>query len=82
MTKSFKFQVSSFKCGALVLLISALCSLTSGCYSAREYPLQPREKIIFSDAARANQFRELSGNDAQHGGNVVEITRPTRVTCE
>jgi hypothetical protein len=53
-----------------------------GCYTPREYPLQPREKIIFSDAARANQFRELSGNDAQRGGNVVEITRPTRVTCE
>lgn len=67
---------------SVLLLTAVLCSLTSGCYTPREFPLQPREKIIFRDAARAEQFRSLSGNDAQHGGNVVEITRPTRVTCE
>jgi hypothetical protein len=64
------------------LLLLLIVILIPACYSAREYPLQPREKIIFQDTTRANEFRTLSGNDAQHGGNVVEITRPTRVTCE
>ena len=63
-------------------LLSAFCFGLSGCYSPREYPLQPGEKIIFRDATRANQYRGLSGNDAANGGSVVEITRPTRITCE
>lgn len=64
------------------ILSTALLLGCSGCYTAQEYALQPREKIVFADEARANEFRTLSGNDAQHGGSVVQITRPTRVTCE
>ena len=70
------------KLGALVLLTAVLCSLTSACYSPRESPLQPGEKIIFRDATRANEYRGLSGNDAARAGSVVEITRPTRITNE
>jgi len=59
------------------------CALAlSACYTPREYPLQPGESVIFRDAARANEYRSHSGNDAARAGRVVEITRPTRITNE
>jgi hypothetical protein len=64
------------------LLILPILFLLAGCYSPATYPLQPGEKIIFRDAARANEFRRLAGQDAYRAGSVVEIDRPAALTCE
>jgi hypothetical protein len=54
-----------------------------GCYTARQFPLQPGEKIIFESETRAAEFRARSGNGGWDATNrVVRITRPTWVSCE
>lgn len=53
-----------------------------GCYTPHQYPLSPGEKIIFKSPERANEFRARSLNDPAHTGSVVEITKPTWVSCE
>jgi hypothetical protein len=66
-------------------LVSALavCILLTSCaYRAAQYPLQPGEKVIFNNAARAREYRQLSGNDPGNTNRVVEITRPCAVSCE
>ena len=68
-----------------ILLISALCLLTSGCavtYTGVQTPLQPGEKVIFSTRERADEFRRVSGNDLNHTNRLVEITSPTTLTTE
>lgn len=64
------------------LLLLLIIIVIPGCYTPRSYPLQPGEKIIFRDATRANDYRALSGNDPHHGGNVVNLDRPTSVSTE
>lgn len=59
-----------------------LMALAGCAYQARQFPLQPGEKIIFNDAARAAEYRVQSGNDRGATNRVVEITRPCAVTCE
>ena len=58
------------------LLILSLTIVGCGC-NHLEYPLQPGEKVIFNDTGNAQAFRQLSGNDINHTGSVVEITAPT-----
>lgn len=64
------------------LLLIASLTLLCGCYSARQYPLQPGEKIIFNDAPRANEYRKQSGNDTSSTNRVVIVTRPCSLTTE
>ena len=60
-------------------ILITLCVITAGltgCNSPRTVtPLQLGDKIIFTDAERANEFRAVSGNDETNGGSVVKITR-------
>ena len=58
------------------ILVLSVALVGCGCKHL-EVPLQPNDKIIFTDAQRANEFRVLSGNDLMHTGSVVEITAPT-----
>jgi hypothetical protein len=53
-----------------------------GCYTAQQYPLQPGELVTFRDQLRANEYRQLSGNDITRTGRVVTITRPTQISTE
>ena len=46
------------------------------------FPLQPGDQILFTDGARAEQFRRQSGNDGYGQGAGVKITRPTLVQCQ
>lgn len=71
----FAFGITWSACGLALALLT-------GCYSAHQYPLKPGEKIIFNDAARASEYRRLSGNDSRQTNRVVEITRPCSVTVE
>jgi len=67
------------------LLLIVTLSLLTGCgcaYNGVKTPLQRGDSIIFSTAERANEFRNVSGNDATNGGRVVAITSPTVVFTE
>jgi hypothetical protein len=63
-----------------ILLSLTLFAVGCGCRTAGTYsfPLEPGEKIIFTTAERANQFRATSGNEPTNpvGGRVVRITEP------
>lgn len=56
--------------------------LVAGCRTGLQTPMQPGEKVIFSTQERANEFRQVSGNDLTHTGRVVTIQRPTTLTTE
>lgn len=47
-----------------------------GCASV-EYPLQPGDSVVFKNKERADNFRQLSGNDQGHTNRWVEIDQPT-----
>jgi hypothetical protein len=66
------------------ILYSSLCLLLlgCGCSTTRQFPLQPGEKIIFNDAARANAFRAESRNDTTNTGRVVTIGEPVRLNFD
>ena len=64
------------------LIWVSILALCGGCYTPRQFLLQPGDKIIFATDARANEFRAQSLNDPAHRGRVVEITRPAWVSCE
>lgn len=60
-----------------------VCVGFSGCtYTGAKTALQPGDSIIFTTGDRANEFRAVSGNDAQNAGRVVAITRPAVVVTE
>ena len=64
------------------LFFVAFCLCLAGCYTPHQFPLQPGEKIIFNDLARAMEYRATSGNDLGNTNRVVEITRPCSLTTE
>jgi outer membrane biogenesis lipoprotein LolB len=66
----------------IALLIVSAALLTGCTYTGYKTPLQPGEKVVFHTQERANQFREVSGNDASNGGRFVEITKPTTLVTE
>lgn len=65
-------------------ILASLCAACLlGCaYTPNQFALQPHEKVIFNDEARANEFRQRSMNDLHHTNRVVEITRPCAITTE
>lgn len=67
----------------LILQLSAVSLLLGcGCSTVQKCPLQPGEKIIFQDEARANAFRVASRNDASATGRVVRIEQPVVVVFD
>lgn len=60
----------------LRLALLAVALVGCGCQHL-EVPLQPGDKVFFTEPTRAQEFRILSGNDLTHTGAVVEITAPT-----
>lgn len=70
----FRFPISARV--TILAVASLLLAGCAGCNSPRTVtPLQLGDKVIFTDATRANEFRAASGNDETNTGSVVKITR-------
>lgn len=60
----------------IIIITVATLLIGCGCKTAT-VPAQPGWKIITNTSEEADNLRQMTGNDMNHTGKVVEVTAPT-----